>query len=169
MTRGFSAMRVDAHVERELDLGRLDHAGDRRGGAVMRRRGERHVAFAAQQARGRVEADPAGAGQIDFGPGVQIGEIVLGARRPVERLDVGPQLNEIAGDEARGRPRWRRICTSSQAESRQEPEPQVSVSSGVCTPGSMRMRYLISLQALIELDQEVDGVAGFARTSRRSP
>ena len=75
MTRGFSSMRVIVHLERELDLGRLDAAGDRRGRAVVRRRGERQMALAAQQAGGRVEPDPAGAGQIDLGPGVQIGEV----------------------------------------------------------------------------------------------
>jgi hypothetical protein len=55
----------------------------------MRRRGQRDVAFAGQQARGRVEPDPAGAGQIDLGPGVQVGEVVIGARRPVQRLQSG--------------------------------------------------------------------------------
>ena len=41
----------------------------------MRRRGERDVAFAGQQTGRRVEADPAGAGHIDFRPGVEIGEV----------------------------------------------------------------------------------------------
>ena len=64
--RGCSAMRVDPHVEVELDIGEARQARDRRGVAIMRRRGERDVAFAGQQARGRIEADPAGAGQIDL-------------------------------------------------------------------------------------------------------
>ena len=38
------------------------------------------------------------------------------------------------------RPRWRRHCTRSQPLSRQEPEPLASVSSGVWTPGSRRIR-----------------------------
>ena len=38
---------------------------------------------------GRVEADPAGAGQINFGPGVQIGEILRRPGRTLERLHVG--------------------------------------------------------------------------------
>ena len=37
------------------------------------------------RARGRVQANPAGAGQIDLAPGVQIGEINLGATGAVER------------------------------------------------------------------------------------
>ena len=41
----------------------------------------------------------------------------------------------------------RRIWTSSQLESRHEPEPRSNVSSGLCTPGSIRMRYLISRES----------------------
>ena len=58
----------------------IDGAGDRRGGGGFGSGGERDVAFAREQSRGRIEADPAGARQIDFGPGVQIGEILLRAR-----------------------------------------------------------------------------------------
>ena len=59
------------------------------------------MTFAAQEPRGRIKPDPAGARQIDFGPGVQVGEIFRSAGRAVERLDVGPQLDEIAGHEPR--------------------------------------------------------------------
>ena len=57
----------------------------------MRRRGNRQMALAAEHSRGRVHPDPAGAGQINLGPGVQIGKILLGAFRPVHRLDIGAQ------------------------------------------------------------------------------
>jgi hypothetical protein len=91
------------HLEVEFGVGLAeDGAGDRRGVAIMRRGGERNVAFAGQQARGRVEADPAGAGQVDLAPGMQVGEIDFGAGRAVERLEIGRQLDEIAGDEAGG-------------------------------------------------------------------
>ncbi len=93
---------VDAHVEAEVDIGEARHAGDRRGVAEMRRRGERHVALAGEQAGGRVEADPAGARQIDLAPGVQVGEVDAGAGRAVERDEVGLQLDQVAGDEACG-------------------------------------------------------------------
>ena len=63
------------HVEGEVDVGEARKARDRRGVAVVRRRGERDVALAGQEARGRVEPDPAGAGQIDLAPGVEVGEI----------------------------------------------------------------------------------------------
>jgi hypothetical protein len=51
---------VQSHVEREFNLGGPDQAADRRCRAVMRARREWQVAFAAKQARGRIEADPAG-------------------------------------------------------------------------------------------------------------
>ena len=70
------------------------YATDDRGGVtVMRRCGERDMAFAGQQARGWIEADPARAGQVDLAPGVQVGEVVIGARRPVERDEVGLELD----------------------------------------------------------------------------
>ena len=70
---------LDAHVESEIDIGEARHARNRRGVAIVGRRGQRNVAFAGQEPRGRIEADPAGARQIDFAPGVQIGEVVVGA------------------------------------------------------------------------------------------
>ena len=44
------------------------------------RAGEGDVALAGEQAGGRVEADPAGAGQVDLAPGVQVGEVGRRAR-----------------------------------------------------------------------------------------
>jgi hypothetical protein len=86
---------LDAHVKREVDFTRLDQAADRRRRAIVRRGCDRQMTFAAKEARGGIEPDPAGAGQVHFGPGVQIGEVVLGAGGAFERLDVGPQLDEI--------------------------------------------------------------------------
>jgi hypothetical protein len=87
--RGCSATRVTRHVEGEVDIGGRGHAGDRRRRAVVRRRGERDVALASQQPGRGVEADPPGAGEVDLRPGVQVGEVDLGARGPVERLRSG--------------------------------------------------------------------------------
>ena len=84
--RGCSAVAGHLHVEVEIDLGIGRQPDDRRGVAVMRRRRQRDMAFAGQEPRGRVEPDPAGAGQIDLAPGMQIGEVVIGARGAVERL-----------------------------------------------------------------------------------
>src|SRR5690606_4739089 len=66
-------------------------AADRGGVAVVRGGGERNVAFAGQKAGGWVEADPAGAGDIDLAPGMKVGEVDLGAGGAVERLEVGRQ------------------------------------------------------------------------------
>ena len=95
---------LDPHVEGECHLGRLVRAADGRGARRLRRRGERNVTFAGEQAGGGVEPDPAGTGDVDFGPGVQVGEVGFGAgSAAIERLHVGTQLNEVAGDEARGK------------------------------------------------------------------
>lgn len=56
--------------------------------------------FAGQQPGGRVKTDPAGAGQVDFGPGVQVGEIDLGAAGTVDALLVGRELDQVAGHKA---------------------------------------------------------------------
>ena len=93
---------VDRHLELEFDLGEADAAGDRRGRAVVRRRGQRDVALAGDQARGRIEPDPAGAGQIDLGPGVEIGEVGVVPVGPSRAYLIGLQLDQIAGDEAGG-------------------------------------------------------------------
>ena len=102
MTRGDSWMRWTDIVVQELDLALVDRARDRRRARRLRRARERDVPFAGEQARGRIEADPAGAGQVDLAPRVQVGEVLLGARRAVERFDVGGQLDQVAGDEPRG-------------------------------------------------------------------
>ena len=57
--------------------------------------------FTSEQAGGGIEADPAGAGQIHFAPGMQVGEIHLGAGRAVEGFDVGGQLDQIARHKSR--------------------------------------------------------------------
>ena len=62
------------------------------------------MAFAGEQPRGRVEPHPARAGDVDLGPGVEIGEIFFRAREAVERLHVRDELDEIARDEARREP-----------------------------------------------------------------
>ena len=92
---------LDLHVVVELDFGLVDRAGDRRRGAGLGRAGQRNVAFARQQAGGGIESDPARARQIDFAPGMQVGEILLRPRRAIERFHVGGELDQVAGDEAR--------------------------------------------------------------------
>ena len=94
---------LDPHVEGKIDVSEARIAArDRRGVAVMGRRRERDVALAGEEARGRIEPDPAGAGKIDLGPGVEIGEVVVRAGRAVDSDPIGLELNEVAGHEPRG-------------------------------------------------------------------
>ena len=158
----------DAHVIGERNLGGFDHAGDRRRRAVVRRRRERDVAFAAQQSRRGVEADPAGAGQIHFGPGMQVGEIDLGAGGAVERFYVRPQLNQIAGDEARRQ-------SDVPQDLHQQPRRIAARAGAGCQRLLRRLHARLHAddvadhvrQALIELDQKIDGVARLARNRLR--
>ena len=59
------------------------------------RAGERNVPFAGQQTRSRVEANPAGARQVDLAPRVEIGEVALDPDRTIDRLDVGGELDQV--------------------------------------------------------------------------
>ena len=62
-------------------------------------RGQGHVLIRNGQALGRVISTPACTRQIDFGPGVQVGKIAFDLARTFDRIDVGAQLDQIAGDE----------------------------------------------------------------------
>lgn len=129
---------MDAHdtvVEAEGDLAFIRGAGHRRRADRVRRACQRDMVFPGEQAGGGVEAKPAGARHVDLGPGVQIGEIGFRAGRAVKRFQVGGELHQVAGNEAGGK-----------AEMAQEPRPRASVSSQVCTPGSMRMLYCRAFQ-----------------------
>src|SRR5213075_868749 len=133
----------DAHFVQELDLTFLRQAGDGRGAAGLGRAGERDVALAGEKAGGRVEADPTRAGQVRLAPGVQVGEVVLGARRTVERLYVRLELDQVARDEAR------RDADVAQ-ELHQEP-------SRVAARAALeRERFLRRLQAGLEANHVAD-------------
>ena len=69
----------DRHRKIERDLGKAGEARNRGCVGIMRGRGQRDMRFAGQQAGCGVKADPARAGQVNLGPGMQIGEIM---RRP---------------------------------------------------------------------------------------
>ena len=53
-----------------------------------------------QQPAGGIESHPARPGQIDLGPGVQIGEIARRSWRSIQRRNIGGQLHEIPRAEA---------------------------------------------------------------------
>ena len=159
--RGCSDDPLDPHVEVEIDIGETREARDRRGVAIVRRRGERNVAFAGQQARGRIEPDPAGAGQIDLGPGVEIGEVVVGAGRPVERDEIGLELDEIAGHEPRGQ--------AQMAEDLHQKPARIAARARTALECLLRGLHprlhadeILNLarKAAVEIDHEIDGALG---------
>ena len=67
----------------------------------MRRRRQGDMTLSGEEARGGVKADPAGAGDIDLRPGVQVGEIGGGALGAFPRFDVRHELDEVARHEPR--------------------------------------------------------------------
>ena len=75
-----------------------------------------------EQAAGRIEADPAGTGEIGLGPGMEIGEVVCRPRWAVERRLVGGELDQIARAES-GRDPHR-------AEERDEQPGRVAAAAG---------------------------------------
>jgi hypothetical protein len=107
--------------------------------------------------------------QVDLCPGVQVGEVLVGPRGPVERGDVRLQLDQVARDEARGQP--------------QAPEHLHQQPGGVAAGAAARRERLLAgldaglhpddvvhvrVQPAIELDQEVDG-GDRAAIDRRDP
>ena len=65
----------DEIAELEGGLGLAGRPGDGGRRLRVRGRGQWDVPFAGEQARCRVQTDPSGAGDVDLGPGVQIGEV----------------------------------------------------------------------------------------------
>ena len=63
------------------------------------------MTFARHQPGGWIEPDPSRAGQKDFGPGVQVGEVFCYAAWSVEAFHIGRKLDEISGHESRGQPK----------------------------------------------------------------
>ena len=93
---GDARILVDAghlHLEDELGIADVGETGDRRGTRREGGRGERDVSFAGEHSGRGIEADPARAGKVDLGPGVEIGEVGSGAGRTVERFHVGHELH----------------------------------------------------------------------------
>ena len=125
----------------------------------MRRGRERDVALAGQQARGRVEADPPGARQINLGPGMQVGEVAVDVPSgPSSGSMSGLQLDQVARDEARGE-------TEVAQNLHQQPG---GVAARACASRQRLVWCLharfhaddvadLLLQIGVELDQEIDG------------
>ena len=162
------------HLEMEADLGGLGHAADRRGRAIVRRRAQRDMALARKHARGRVHRDPAGARDIGLGPGVEIDDVLRHALGPLDRLDIGDELDRIARDEARGE-------AQPAQELDQQPRRIAARSDALLQRllGRLHARFHADdvadppLEPRIDVDEEVDralvrgGVAGDQRLEQR--
>ena len=144
----------DRHLDREIDARTVDAAGDRRGRVGTGRGRQRQMSFAREQAGGRIEPDPAGAGQIDLGPGVQVGEVRCRAGRAVERLHVGLELDQVAGDETRGQP---------QVPQHLHQQPGRIAARAA----SQRERLLAGLHARLHADQVLDRLVRRTDSDRR--
>jgi hypothetical protein len=150
------------HAHREVELGaRLaDLAGHGRGGSGLGGRGERQVALAREEPGRRIEAHPSGAGQVRLRPRVEIGEVGRGARRTVERLLVGTELDQVARHEPGRDPEV--------AEDLHEEPRGVAARAGRASERLLGRLYagrepdLVPdrlREAPVQLDEEVDGAA----------
>ena len=149
---------ADGHLVVKCRLAGVHASGHRGGRGRVGGRRQRQVAFACQQTRGGIESHPAGAGQVYLGPSMEVGEVVVGPGRPLQRLDVGAQLDQIT-----------RHKTGRQAQIPQELDEQ---------PGGIPARPAAQLERLfagldpgfqaddvahrlvhipIQIDQKVDG------------
>ncbi|MNL26854.1 hypothetical protein D3C87_1484090 [compost metagenome] len=101
------------------------------------------MAFARQQAGRGVQANPAGAGQIDLAPGMQIGEVGLRAAGAVQRAHVRLELDQVTRHEARRQPQMAQGL-------HQQP-------AGIAArPGAARQRFFRRLHAGLHADQVAD-------------
>ena len=85
----------EPHLEGELGPTGIDRPGHRRGAGRVGRGRQRDVTLGGQQAARGIEAHPAGAGQVDLGPGVQVGEVGGRSGRSVERPLIRHELHEV--------------------------------------------------------------------------
>ncbi|CDF96513.1 hypothetical protein BN844_4972 [Pseudomonas sp. SHC52] len=112
--------------------------------------------FASKQAGRRIQADPAGAGQVDLAPGMQVGEVHFGTGRTVEAFHIGGQLNQVTGDEP---------CGQAQVSQQLHQQPgRVAAGTGRLRQGMLRGLDTglhadqiadVIVQALVERHQEI--------------
>jgi len=81
------------HGEFKLRLAHFRGTDHRRGRRRLGSGCQWNMAFASQLSRCRIETDPASTGNIGFGPGLQISEIMLGAGGSVEGFLVWLELD----------------------------------------------------------------------------
>ena len=163
----------DGHLVFEGHLGLVGEAADGRRRGRQRRTGQRNVPFAGEHARGGIETNPAGAGDIHLGPGMQVGKVHRGAAGPIQRLLVGSQLDQVTRNKTR--------CQTELTQDLHQQPGAVAARPRAFLQGFFRGLHPrfhahqvadVLLQALVEGDQEIVdrlrvGKNGLAR--RRDP
>ena len=123
----------------------------------MGRGAERDMPLAREHAAGRIKRDPAGAGHIGLGPGMQVDHILGNALGPFDRLDVRNQLDRIARHEAGGK--------AQPAQQLHQQPGGIAARSGADVQrllGRLHPRFHADdiadalLQLAVHIDQEVD-------------
>ncbi len=92
----------DLHLVGKLNLTLIHRPGYRGSRRRLGGAGQRNMSLPRHQTRGWVQANPAGPRQIDLAPGMEIGKVNLRPGGTIEGLDVGLELDEVTGNEARG-------------------------------------------------------------------
>ena len=147
---------LDAIVKAEVHLALVGGPGNGGGTDGVRGTGQRDVTLAGEQSRGRIQAEPAGAGDIDLRPGMQVGEVVVGTGGALQRLFIRGQLQQVAGDEARRQAEMAQYLYQQPAGIPARAERLVEcllagLDAGLHADGVID----ITLQALVEVDQEI--------------
>ena len=122
------------------------------------------MAFARHQTRGRVQTDPTRARQIDLAPGMQVGEIVRGALRPIERLHIGHQLDQVARDETGREAQAAQQLHQQPGRIAAGPRAQLERLLGRLHAGLHADQVAdVVLQPLVQANQKIDGSHRLAR------
>ena len=117
---------LNAIGKREFHLARVGRAGDRRGTHRIGGTGQWDVSLTGKQTRSGIQPQPARPGYVDLRPGVQIGKIMVGSDRPLQRFHVRSELDQIARNKA---------CSQSQVAQNLDQQP-TGIAAG--TQGSLQ-------------------------------
>ena len=83
----------DRHLVGKRSLAEVDRAANGRGGERMRGASQRNMSLSGEEAGSGVKPNPSCTWEIGFHPGMQIGEVRIRARRPIQGFHIGHELN----------------------------------------------------------------------------
>ena len=153
----------DRHRKIKGDLGITGQPGNRGGVGIMRRGGERDMRFAGQQAGCGIKPDPTRPGQVNLGPGMQIGEIM---GRPGGAIDGGQvrfELDQIARHKPRGEPKVAQGVDQQPTAIAARPFGEAEGFLGRLDAGFQPDDIAdLARQTGVQADDEIDGAQGIA-------